>query len=93
MGATLMDGLDTLLLAGLESEVHEAELWLASHFDVNKGRVGAMQRLLSVVCVCVGERACALCVCNVSVPSACARECACVALRNVLSIASVTAYP
>ena len=42
MGATLMDGLDTLLLAGLESEVHEAELWLASHFDVNKGRVGEM---------------------------------------------------
>ena len=38
MGATLMDGLDTLLIAGLEEEVHEAELWLASHFDVNNGR-------------------------------------------------------
>ena len=72
MGATLMDGLDTLLLAGLESEVHEAELWLASHFDVNKGRVGAMQRLLSVVCACVWESvrvpcACAMCPCPVRV--------------------------
>jgi hypothetical protein len=50
MGATLMDGLDTLLLAGLDAEVHEAELWLASHFDVNSGRVRGLTRQLWLAC-------------------------------------------
>ncbi len=39
MGATLMDGLDTLFLAGLTEEVAEAEAWLVSNFDVHNGRV------------------------------------------------------
>ena len=44
MGATLMDGLDTLHIAGLTEEVAEAEAWLVSNFDVNNGRVGARTR-------------------------------------------------
>ncbi len=49
MGATLMDGLDTLHIAGLTEEVAEAEAWLVSNFDVNNGRVGARTRAHSDV--------------------------------------------
>ena len=34
-----MDALDTLLIAGLDSEVADAEQWLITHFNVNNGRV------------------------------------------------------
>ncbi len=43
MGATLVDALDTLIIAGLTDEATEAEEWLGHSLDVNKGQVRATQ--------------------------------------------------
>lgn len=39
MGLTIVDSLDTLLIAGLMEEYAEARHWVANYFDMNKGSV------------------------------------------------------
>jgi mannosyl-oligosaccharide alpha-1,2-mannosidase len=35
LGATIVDGLDTLYIMGLEKEFKQGRDWIAEHFDIN----------------------------------------------------------